>query len=350
MAVALDANNMHLLVFDRRSGAPVFGLVSRYPEANKEYVSQYGLIDERVPRILALPHAVPTHHESLFRGTEMQSSATYNEFLAKYDAQSQLITRMNGPAGDSIVFSAIREKGRGAFVDAETKKIRQLLPHVLQAVRIRQSLASVSAENRPLAALLDGSRLAVFFLDRDGHVLEANASACRILRRRDGLTSERGLLRASFRKEDAELQALIAGALGQGTGVATGSGGLLRISRPSMGRPLVLLVVPIRSAQADFGARRPVAAVFSKDSDVPLALSADKISQLHGLTQAESNLVAALMRGQSVRQYAEAGRRSEHTVRWTLKNAMSKTGTHSQADLVRLILSDASFLSEGRAT
>ena len=234
MEVALHANNMHLLVFDRRSGAPVFGIVSRYPEANTEYLSQFVLIDERVPRILALPHATPTRHDLLFHGNEMQISATYNEFLGKYDAQSQIITRMNGPVDDSIVLSVIREGARGAFTDSETTTIRQLLPHILQAVRIRQALASVSAENKPLADLLDGSQLAAVFLDRDGHILEANASADRILQRRDGLTSERGLLGASFRKDDAKLQALIASAVGQGTGVAMGAGGLIRVSRPSM--------------------------------------------------------------------------------------------------------------------
>ena len=206
----------------------------------------------------------------------------------------------------------------------------------------------MSAENKPLADLLDGSQLAAVFLDRDGHILEANASADRILQRRDGLTSERGLLGASFRKDDAKLQALIASAVGQGTGVAMGAGGLLRVSRPSMDRPFVLLVVPICSEQADFGARRPVAAVFFKDSKVPLALSADRITQLYGLTQAESTAVAALVGGQSIRQYAEANDRSEHTVRWTLKNAMSKTDTHSQVDLVRLLLSDAHFLQKSR--
>ncbi len=189
-----------------------------------------------------------------------------------------------------------------------------------------------------LAGQLDNSQLGAIFLDRDGRILETNRSAASILKTRDGLAREKGFVKASRRQENAGLQTLLADAIAQGLRTKMGSGGELLVSRPSMRRPLALLVVPICSEQLDFGARRPVAAIFVRDPENRLELSTERLSRLFGLTSAESRLAVALAQGQSVQNYAKANAVSENTVRWTLKNVMCKTGTRRQAELVRLIL------------
>ena len=57
-----------------------------------------------------------------------------------------------------------------------------------------------------------------------------------------------------------------------------------------------------------------------------------------GLTPAESRVAVLLGTGRSVRDIARELGRSENTVRWTLKNVLSKTNSARQADLVRLLL------------
>lgn len=52
------------------------------------------------------------------------------------------------------------------------------------------------------------------------------------------------------------------------------------------------------------------------------------------LTRAESRLVVALAGGQSVKAYAQEMDVSEETVRWHLKNVLSKTGAGSQVELM----------------
>lgn len=52
---------------------------------------------------------------------------------------------------------------------------------------------------------------------------------------------------------------------------------------------------------------------------------------------AEAALVSALMGGTDLEAYAATARRSLNTVRWHLKNAMSKAGIRSQRDLVRVV-------------
>jgi DNA-binding CsgD family transcriptional regulator len=69
-----------------------------------------------------------------------------------------------------------------------------------------------------------------------------------------------------------------------------------------------------------------------------------KIASRFCLTRAEGNLVAALCEGTSVTQYAIARGISVQTARTLLKRAFGKTDTHSQAELVSLILKGGSLL------
>jgi len=65
------------------------------------------------------------------------------------------------------------------------------------------------------------------------------------------------------------------------------------------------------------------------------------LARLHGLSPAEARLAAALSRGSSLADYAEAASLSINTVRWTLKRVFVKTDTHRQAELVRLLMSES---------
>ena len=65
----------------------------------------------------------------------------------------------------------------------------------------------------------------------------------------------------------------------------------------------------------------------------------DSIAALLGLTPAEAAVTAALCSGESLAGYATRRGLSRHTVRTLLRNAMAKTGTHRQAELVSLVLS-----------
>ena len=63
-----------------------------------------------------------------------------------------------------------------------------------------------------------------------------------------------------------------------------------------------------------------------------------------GLTRAESRVAAALAVGYSVRDIAVATHRTQATVRSHVRAIHRKLGVHTQADLVRLVLTTAGAL------
>ncbi|MEZ5818626.1 MAG: LuxR C-terminal-related transcriptional regulator [Hyphomicrobiaceae bacterium] len=62
------------------------------------------------------------------------------------------------------------------------------------------------------------------------------------------------------------------------------------------------------------------------------------IAQALGLTSAEAQLVAALVSGSSIKEYAEAIGRRQNTIRWHMANILGKTGCRSQREVVQLVL------------
>ena len=338
--VLLGANNVHLLIFDRETFLPVFGMLTRFPEANGEFISHYSAIDERLPRIRHAPDAMPINHQRYYRDGERKRSETYNDFLGKYDAQNQLITRMDGPAGDSIVTSVIRGRKCGAYDDYEIDAMRQLVPHIRRAMRIRHELWMATATCHALSAMLETSNIGVVFVDRDRRVVELNAAAHATIAANDGLKLVSRRLTAAG-GDNVKLQAMVAEATRCATETNPATGNCVLIARPSMRPPYVVVATPIESTDVDFGLRRPAAAIFLRERGQRGVIATAVLGSFYDLTPTEAALVKALIDGRSVKQHAESSGRSENTVRWTLKNVQHKTGARSQADLVRTVLSDA---------
>ena len=125
-------------------------------------------------------------------------------------------------------------------------------------------------------------------------------------------------------------------------GAAEASGGSLELAgaRGNMRAVVAPLPVPAPTVSEP----RPAAVLFvgaPEDSD---AERAQGLRELYGLTQAEARIAARLARGQRLSEIAGELEISINTVRGHLKQVFAKTGTHRQAELVRLVLSAPSQL------
>jgi DNA-binding CsgD family transcriptional regulator len=114
---------------------------------------------------------------------------------------------------------------------------------------------------------------------------------------------------------------------------------VMRLSRRDGHPDLHLLVGPAQDNQAMFQTS-PTVTVFVTDPAYTPPLSFSRLRSLHGLTAAEARVAAALAQGESIHKTAQHLGTAEATARHHLKQVFAKTGTHRQAELVRLILGD----------
>ena len=341
-AVGMPGNHLVVLSGHSRDDAEfVFG--DRYnhgefTELGREYAQKFFSHDERIPRVLRLPDSRIVHITALYTAQELKTSLTYNDLLCRDDAGDGLNVRMDGPDGLHIGWALPNSDDPLGWRSEQVEFITQLLPHIRQFVRVRQALAATEALRASLPQLLDNALIGVLFLERHGTIVETNARGLRILRHGDGVIDRDGTLHARFPSDNATLQRLIANALphwGQPV-----SGGSMTVQQTPGTLPLTLHLNPV-SHRADFGAQRIAALVLLVDPAERPQIDSACLATTLGLTRAESRVAAALAAGHSVRDIAVATRRTQATVRSHVKQLHRKLGVHTQADLVRLVLTTA---------
>ena len=308
----------------------------RQRDLERQYFEDYFAIDERVPRLRALPAGKLIHVPDLYTEKELKSSAAYNEGLHRLGVQKGLNVRFDRPDGLRI-FWALGDPVTDGWQSAQLRLAEHLMPHVRQFVCVRQALAAANALGAGLGLLLENTRIGVLHLDRRGRVLAANAVALHILRCADGLSDQDGALRAWLPKDHDRLQRLLRRALPAFGGEAPAAGSMT-LRRASVPVRLGLHITPVGDAQADFGGRRVAALVLLVDPASRPCIDPQRLAAALGLTPSEGRVSALLAEGRSVRQIALAAGYREGYVRWLLKQAYRKQGVSGQVALVRLVL------------
>lgn len=122
-------------------------------------------------------------------------------------------------------------------------------------------------------------------------------------------------------------------------------GGLLLLPRAWPLRPLMVTVTPLAPRQRNGsiapGLPQPSALLLIHDPDRAVAMPAEHLVRVYGLTLAEAKLAAALAGGSSLGAYADNARITIGTARWYLKQVLAKTGVHRQSELVRQVVMTA---------
>ncbi|MCZ6523371.1 MAG: helix-turn-helix transcriptional regulator [Alphaproteobacteria bacterium] len=209
-------------------------------------------------------------------------------------------------------------------------------------------LAPQSLHEGPLGAAaidaLDCLLIGVIFVDRRSGVMAMNRVADEIVAEADGLVVVRDILGAASAPQTSALRTLIGEAARPGSGNGRVAGGAMALTRPSMKRPLSVLVAPLPTNGFDLGVAPP-ATVFVSDPERRLQPAADVVSGLYGLTGAEARLAVGVASGLSLREVAAESEVSINTARSTLKAIFKKTETNRQGELVKLLLTGPAVMS-----
>lgn len=219
------------------------------------------------------------------------------------------------------------------------------------AAAIRTHLALVARMHERLRRAENGATAMLDLLDRCRHgvvLVDAGAIPCfmndrakTLLDRADGLAVGLGGLRAICASDTRHLRDLIAMAGNGGHDAAPllGAGTVICLRRGPLASPLLVRIVPTGGTFATApGLPSVVAALFIREADAIQEIDRDLLVEAYGLTPREATVVALLAEGNSLAEIAGRLGISAGTTRHHLKHALAKTGTHRQAELVRLVL------------
>lgn len=228
------------------------------------------------------------------------------------------------------------------FDASEVSFAQRLLPHVKQAVQLAQRLDTAQRRVQDLEGMCDRLRCAFALCSSDARVLWANQAARQIFARRERLWLMAERITTTSAHETSALRQMISDVARDSQRAFEPSKYLLVLGRHSGAQALQVMMQPFAARPgSNVGGRAAQASVLLilAEPGKPLALPVEFVEAVFELTPAESRLVAALCSGMPLNDYAAAHGVSIETVRSQLKQALAKTHTHRQSDLVRQICS-----------
>lgn len=194
-----------------------------------------------------------------------------------------------------------------------------------------------------LADCLDALVSGVFLVDQTGRIVHANASAHMMVAEANVLRASNNQLHAIAPETDRTLQDALTAA---SANAAVGRKGVAVPLKALDGSRYLANVVPLteggrRRAGASYAA---VTAVFVHRAAVDLSSPLEAVAKEFQLTPAELRVLFTVVEVGGVPEAADVLGIGEGTVKTHLHHVFEKTGTTSQADLVKLVAGYANAL------
>lgn len=242
-------------------------------------------------------------------------------------------------ANVSSGISFTRSRSTGNFNKKENEAIRLIMPHIRRAFKVFYKVNQTQKDKRIMAEVLNMIPQNVIVVNKFGKAVFVNDNARQILGKNDGLQIDaKGHLRVDLSCDTKKLRRLLNGIFDPNINKSCGYGGTLQIPRPSGLRPFSLLISPITNQPVLTNRSESVALIFITDPEEKTKTTQGILSEIYGLTPAESKLASVLAQGKSLKQACNLLKVKDNTVRTHLKRIFSKTETNRQSDLIRLIL------------
>lgn len=261
-------------------------------------------------------------------------SEFHNDWMRPHHMDDGLFVRLtDGP--QPTCFLVASPKQDDSFTSPErVDLVNALIPHLQQALRTQEYLTGLVHSARDAAEAVDDMRHGVFVVGPSSAVTYANRAAEAIVAVGDGPVVRWGRIALAVPSVDVSLQRYIADALGDNDSHARHGNSLLS-SRAEL-RPYVIHVVPFTSVPRE--RRQLRALVIVVDPERQAEPHRDLLIRLFGLTRAEAEVALRVLRGDGLRPISDELTLSLATVKTHLQRVFMKTGTHRQAELVRLLL------------
>ncbi|MBS4051208.1 MAG: hypothetical protein KGZ69_08395 [Methylomonas sp.] len=308
------------------------------PDYVANYVEHFTLTNVWIENESLLQEGAVVTSSMLFDDRLLLGTEFYGDWLRPQDLFYSLggIVAKSGTLG--VKMAALRSRHKGPYTHEDLAWYARLLPHLKRACEMNQRLAGerMAFENHRAVNGINqaASGLCMLGLSASGRLLYVNPRGESWLRKGDCLTLRQGMLHALDAGKDALLQAALRSVLTRrvpqhlnlGAGNGTAHCCLTVMPAPALDKPVL--------------AEQQVALIILVAANGQQRVAtARQLMELFGLTAAEARFARALAQGEDVDTYANAEGLQKSTVRSHLKAAMEKTGTNSQRDLLRLVLS-----------
>ncbi|MFA6051725.1 MAG: helix-turn-helix transcriptional regulator [Methylobacter sp.] len=309
------------------------------PETAVSYDRYYSKVNVWLEKSRDLPEGELITTDRLFPVRELVKTEWYNDWLKPQDYFHAMIGHLLKQDTLAVRLSIFRSKQQPFSAD-ETALFSRLVPHLRRSCMIHKKFSEVKSVQATDTDLLNRLPVGLVLFDKCGQAVSINHMAETLTRSSDGFClNVAGRCLTDNANETRALRQLI------GNAAELGQGNAMSLHRNNSSRPLSAIVVSLQNQPLAFIGSGPAVALFLYDPDLPFDLDDGLLTQCYGLSPAEAKLAAALLRGQTLSDYAQTRGISNNTVKTQLKQVLAKTGTHRQSELIQLLTTGFGMLA-----
>jgi DNA-binding CsgD family transcriptional regulator len=273
-------------------------------------------------------------------------SRFYNDLL-KLDGICDILA-LNVTFGNTYLGSLklARRDPDECFSSPEKALLMRLYPHIKVAMENYERSHREDLESNAYVRAIDQLAFGVIILNEREHVVRVNETAARML-------ADSKLLQVIGHKIQATEpahQAMLAKALrsmyeNAGVDGRVTSSLKLTASGPAAGPAAGSLQLLLKTITATAAGEGGGVAIFVSADHLHRSVAIEPFARLYHISRAEMALVTGLLDGASIIEAAAALGISENTARAQLRSVFSKTGTHRQPELTRLVLTSLAIIA-----
>lgn len=301
----------------------------------QDFRDQWSAKDIRLPAALRVPIDTAMTERTLLSHGEWERCEAFNDFFKINDAPWIITAWLHKSPEKVALFSVQGTLDRGPFDEHDIACVGRLVPHVRRALAIKDRLESDVLRNQSLLLAFEHVPFGMMILDSSGHVLDASGVAINSLQGTDALHREPGNRFSFAGAVGRNLHRLMASSMHDGHLID----GQIKLARGPGLPPLSLLLTPLPAQAAAWFSAEPRWLLFIFDPEAQIHAEPDSVRQDLGISAREAELASLLAAGRTLELAAVQLGISFETARAHLRSIFGKTNLHTQADLIRRILS-----------
>lgn len=231
-----------------------------------------------------------------------------------------------------------REKEQGEFSQDEKDFLELLIPHLEQSVSLGIQLRQLDSERQIYADSISKRSIGIVTLDKNGCILQSNATAERFLAEGDGFKESQNRIKLNNSTENEAFNKFISEgvtAIKQGDRFQINA---LAASRDSGKASYQMMIKPMPVDFHNESDVTPYLTILIQDPEKNLEISVRTLMNLYQLTMSEATIAILLAEGHTTDEVANELDIKKNTVRAHLRSMFVKMGVTQQSMLVSLVL------------
>lgn len=287
------------------------------------HCGSYGGRDPLMERAWRLPRGTLSLVQQIDEDPILGNSDFYRSFLAHNGLRHFMHVLLPQGPGRVAFFCLTRSDSQPPFAAEEIEAVEALMPHLQRALRTNSGAHGMT--------LFESSPYGLILLDRRGHAICANGLAMTLLEALDGVSLQVDFLHLAGVRGATETT--LAAQLG---GVARPVA--FRIERQCADTPLSALLTSVPAEWRYPAGGEAVALLVLSDPQSTSYPDATVLMSQYGLTPREARFAQTLVETRAMRPTSNELGISPETARRHLKSVFEKTRTHSQSELIHLLV------------